>query len=214
MFATLSETLLADSAGAAGILLGLYWFGLIVGGGLLLLSVFSGGDHDLGVDSDVAVGDFDISHTHGLSHTVAALSTWFSLNFVVFSAALFGAFGLVLSYLSTLSPWLAFGVALGGGLLLGQGAHQLMRLVRRTSGDSATQPQDYVHKLARVTIAIAPHGKGEVALQVRGGERYVPALSDAGNGFAAGDEVVVVGYRAGIAYVVSRTEYRDRVQAG
>lgn len=228
MFDLLAATwLLAD---AATVIAGLYWIGLIVGGGLLLVSVLGGGDHDVdvdtgGLDLDHAGGDVDfhggdmhadaghaeVGGAHAY-HGAAALSAWFSVRFVIFFIALFGAFGVILHHFSDLGTWLAFSLALLGGVAGGQGVHHVFRAIRRTSGDSATRPQDYVHKLARVTIAISPPDKGEVALQVRGGERFVPAVSDGSGRFATGDEVVVVGYRAGIAHVVSQTEYLQRVQ--
>lgn len=229
MFYLLAATwLLAD---AATVIAGLYWIGLIVGGGLLLVSVLGGGDHHA---ADVDTGGFDLDHAGGdvdfhggdmpadaghaevdavhAHHAAAALSTWFSVRFVIFFVALFGAFGVILRHFSDLGTWIAFCLALFGGLVGGQGVHHVFRAIRRSSGDSATRPQDYVHKLARVTIAIHPPDKGEVALQVRGGERFVPAVSDGSGRFAAGDEVVVVGYRAGIAHVVSQSDYQQRVQ--
>jgi hypothetical protein len=86
--------------------------------------------------------------------------------------------------------------------------HQLLRALQRHAGNSTPQPQDYVNRLGRVTIGINGGAAGEVALQVRGGERYVPAVASGADArFAVGDEVVVVAYRSGVAEVVSRPEY-------
>lgn len=227
--------LLAD---AASILTALYWGGLIVGGGLLLVSVLGGSEHDAGTDVD-AGGGFDVDHAHAdvdvggldadagldagaaghfdhagadVAHAghagMSALSTWFSMRFVVFFLASFGVVGVILRHLTGLGTWTTFAAAFVAGAALGQGVHQLFRYLRRTSGDSAPRPQDYVFKLARVTIAITPPNKGEIALQVRGVERFVPAVSvNAGHRFASGDEAVVVGYRAGVAQVVTQAEF-------
>lgn len=227
---TLLALLLAD---AASILTALYWGGLIVGGGLLLVSVLGGGDHGADVDADAGFG-FDHAHAdadvggidtdvgidaghldhagfdlgHAAHGGLGALSTWFSLRFVVFFLATFGIIGTILRYLTNLGTWTIFLAAVIAGVAAGQAVHQLFRYIRRTSGDSAPRPQDYVFKLARVTIAIAPPDKGEVALQVRGVERFVPAVSvETGQGFAIGDEAVVVGYRAGVAQVVTPAEF-------
>jgi hypothetical protein len=83
-----------------------------------------------------------------------------------------------------------------------------MRRIRSSSGNSATQPLDYIHKRARVSIAIEPSRKGEVELQVREGPRFVPAVAGAAAGrFDIGQEVIVVDYRAGVAEVVALQDY-------
>jgi len=208
-----------------------YWIALIVGGGLLVLSLLAGtGDHDVDVDAsagadfhgdadvsgadvhvDGAHGDLlhtDLAHAHGAS--AWSLSTWISIRFAVFFLAVFGAIGVVMTHMTSSSPRLVLALALGGGAVVGQAVHHLFRLIRKTSGDSAPQVTDYVNKLGRVTINIEPPQVGEVALQVRGMERHVPAT--ARRPFIIGDEVVVVAYRAGLAEVVGRDEYEQKLR--
>ena len=68
--------------------------------------------------------------------------------------------------------------------------------------------EDYVDQPGRVTIAIAPPSRGEVALQVRGRERYVPAAAQRGDDkFDVGSKVVVVGFDNGTVEVVSEKEH-------
>lgn len=218
-------------ADAHGALVAAYWICLIVGAGLLLLSACGGAGHsdvdvqgatgmDFHADADVSVdpsaagadihadvGHADVGHA-GHAHEAAALSTWFSMRFVVFFLAMFGAVGVILTYFTSLQASMTCGLALAGGAIIGQAAHQIMRLIQRTSGNSTPQPVDYVNKLARVTIPVKHPDQGEVVLQVRGGERYVPAIAAGGvKDFSTGDEVVVIGYRAGVAQVISRTEF-------
>ena len=224
-------------ADAAGVLVALYWGGLIIGGGLLLISALGGiGGHadvdagtsfdvdahaGLDVDTHAGIGDTSGTDLHAdLAHAVhaahggaAALSTWFSIRFVVFFLALFGAMGVILTHLSTLGVVTTLVVALASGMVVGQIVHHVFRAIRRTSGDSTPQPADYVNKLARVTIAVVPPDQGEIALQVRGGEHYVPAaIGGLPRRFNIGDEVVVIGYRAGVASVVSREEFEQRAR--
>jgi membrane protein implicated in regulation of membrane protease activity len=208
-------------------LTGLYWGALILGGGLLLVSVLGGlGHHQADVDAGGNAGleahtDFDgasaghadadagpLSHheavpdsAHAAHDGVAAMSTWFSLRFAVFFLAMYGATGVILTYLSGASTWMVFSLALVIGLAVGQGAHQTFQFIRRTSGDSTPRALDYVNRLGRVTIAVSPPEKGEVALEVRGTERFVPAVAAERTGFDVGDEVVVVDYRDGVAHV-------------
>jgi len=227
------EIVAAIAAGNLSALATVYWVCLIVGGGLLVISALSGtdsgADADAGsaldsdistdihaeVDSDGAlhagtdtdVGT-DLAHAAHGGH--AALSTWFSIRFMVFFMAVFGALGVILTHLTRTGLGWSLAIAVGGGLVAGQAVHQLLRALRRTSGDSTPQPEDYVNKLARVTVGVVPPHKGEVALNVRGGERYVPAVavrSDAK--FEVGEQVVVVAYRGGLAEVVSRAQHES-----
>ena len=218
------DAILLGAMSTIAVLTTIYWACLIVGGGLMLLSMLGGeSDADVSVDTDIDV-DFDadvdldvdadgvdVSHAHA---EAAALSTWFSMRFVVFFVAIFGAVGVILRHLTALETGLAFIVALITGLVVGQVAHHVFRVIRRTSGDSTPRPQDYVNRLARVTIAITPPNKGEVAIQVRSARRFVPAVASGEvPGFNAGDEVVVVGYRAGVAQVISREEFERKARS-
>jgi hypothetical protein len=207
-----------------------YWVCFIVGGGLLVLSLLGGLEHHADadfdfhgdVDVDVDAGGVDVDHGIDLDHdadldhdvdigahgSMLALSTWFSLRFVVFFVASFGMVGVCLSYLSDVTPGPALLVSAVAGLVVGQAVHQVFRAIRRGSGDSTVRAADYLNQPARVSIAIEPGKKGEVALVVAGGERFAPAVSQRKDaGFAAEDQVVVVDYRAGVAEVISREEY-------
>ncbi|MFQ5494405.1 MAG: hypothetical protein ACE5EX_03395 [Phycisphaerae bacterium] len=196
-----------------------YWICLIVGGGLLLISTLVGGDADAGVDVDVDV-DLDVDVDADLSGDVSAeaghtghahagsLAAWFSLQFVVFFMAAFGLIGVTMSNLGSRTSGVTFAAALLGGLVVGQIVHQALRHLRKTSGDSTPRRDDYVDKLARVTVAVEPKRKGEIALRVGRAERFIPAVSSrADTAFASGDQVAVVAYRNGVAEVVSRKEY-------
>ena len=203
-----------------GTLTGVYWGCLILGGGMVLVSLFSHGDDgmdaDVGVDIDVDVDagfelDVDADAAEG-GHLDAvhgaALSQWFSMRFVVYFLAVFGAFGVILTYVAKSDPTFTLAVAAICAVAVGQAVHRLFRYLKQTSGGGETRPADYVNKLARVTVNIAHGRKGQVALQVRGTRRCISAVArreDAA--FANGDDVVVVSYRAGVAEVVSRYEF-------
>ncbi len=223
------EALLLGALTTPALLATAYWACLVVGGGLVLLSVLGGegadadvdvgGEIDFDVDFDADGGldvdlDADLDAADAAHMDIAALSTWFSMRFVVFFVAAFGAIGVILHHLTAAGAGMTFGAALIAGLVIGQSVHQVFRTIRRTSGDSTPQPRDYVNKLARVTIPIAHPNKGEVAIQVRSARRFVPAVvADATSSFGAGDEVVVVGYRAGVARVISREEFEQKARS-
>ncbi len=178
---------------------------------------------DVGVDADVdlapdlhtdAAGgaDADVAHDHpaetGLAGDASSLATWFSIRFVVFFLAAFGALGVVLTYLTDIGPPTVFIVSLVVGAVAGQAVHHLFRKIQRTSGNTAPSAADYENKIARVTVAVGHSQKGEITLNVRGGQRYVPALARRPDAtFKIGDCVAVVSYRGGAAQVVAREEF-------
>ena len=208
------DLILLTIAASLPSLITLYWICLIVGGGLLVISSLAGTDTDIGadvdvdidldVDADLAVdGDVTAGHAHASS-----LTTWFSIQFLVFFMAVFGVVGVTMTHLSTQTGGVTLAAALVGGLIFGQGVHQLMGKLRRNSGDSTPKVEDYVNKIARVTIAVEPPKRGEIALRVGRAERYIPAIAKRQDQmFASGTLVGVVGYHEGVVEIVSREEY-------
>ncbi len=182
----------------------LYWVCLIVGGGLIVISSVSGGDADGGFDADLDVDlDVDTGHAHA-----SALTSWFSIQFVVFFLAMFGVVGVTLTHLTQRTSGVVLTIATSAGLLVGQGVHQLLRKLRRSSGDSTPKVDDYINKLARVTITVANEKKGEIALRVGRSDRFIAALAKhSDDTFSPDQQVGVVAYRDGVAEVVSREEF-------
>ncbi len=224
---------LSDSINAALASMGpFYIISLVIGGGLVVISTVFSGDADVDADFDVDVDvdvdvDLDVDVDASVDGDVAAdvsgdadvpggdhsagalsLSTWFSVRFVVYFLAMFGLIGTVLTRLTGSSPAAVLAAAVLGGLIVGQGVHQLVRYLRRSSGNSEVATKDFVNQLARVTIAIAPAKCGEVAVKARGRERFVAAVGRrSDDAFKAGDTVAVVAFNAGKAEVVSREEF-------
>jgi len=161
------------------------------------------------VDSDFA-GDLHADADH---LALSSVSTWFSLRFVVYFLAAFGAVGVVLTNLSDVSTPVIAVSALLAGVLVGQIVHQTIRAIRRSSGDSTTHVRDYVNRIGRVTIAVSRASKGEVAVHIGQGERYLPAMSRrADETFARDESVAVIAYRGGVAEVISQQEYEFLTQ--
>lgn len=206
------HTLLASGGFDPAWLTTAYWACFVLGGGFVAVSLLGMfGDHGDASGADGA--GFDAHHAPGDGHLDSAavkeihgtLSQWISVRFLVYFLASFGATGVIVSNLSTLSPLAALGLALVCGLAVGQIVHQAVSYLRRTSGNSTPQPKDYVGRVARVTIPIEPSHKGEIALQVCETHRRVPAVAvEQRTKFVTGDEVVVVAYRGGIAEVTTR----------
>jgi hypothetical protein len=229
-----------------------YWVCLIVGGGLVLLSLLGGGDdHGTGdfeldadglgkldlpddaildlprgaaaLDADTVfetAGDADRSTAGDVAHgpdpaaadgALSHLSQWLSLRFVVYFASMFGAAGVVLTSFTAFAPSAVLVVALVAGIAVGQFAHQFWRYVLRSGGNSAPRPEDYVRRLARVTVTLGPQRIGEVAVQVGRTQRFIPAVAvTTTDPLEKGTDVVVVAYRAGVAQVITRAAYEQR----
>jgi len=208
---------------------GLYIVCLIVGGGLLVISTVFGGDHggvdadvdadfDLDFDADIEVGDvdFDVDVAHadadvdiGVDHHGAmALSTWFSVSFLVYFSAVFGLFGTVLTHMSEVSAVAVLAISLACGLAVGQGVHQGLRALKRSGGNSQVSVKDFINQPARVTVAVKPPSRGEVAVRVGNREHFLAAIVQrSDDSFGVGDAVVIVEYSGGMASIVSRKEH-------
>jgi membrane protein implicated in regulation of membrane protease activity len=176
-------------------------------------------DVDTGLDgaTDVHLDQADAAVDHAADmhapsevheHGALAISNWFSIRFLVYFAAAFGLVGTILTYLSDVTPGWTAVWAVGSGLVLGQGVHQTLRALRRTSGGRGIRPEDYLNQTARVTVAIHPPKRGEVAVRVYNGERFLSAVSKRPDDeFHVGDRVVITGYASGTAEVVSQKEH-------
>jgi hypothetical protein len=138
----------------------IFLISLIVGGGLLAVSMFAGDadmdtDLDLDVDLDAGLdGDFDGGDPHGFR-----LLSLRAVSYFLFGA---GAAGTAMLYLSDSSVLVATGVALVVGLALAFLVDGVFRYLKRTESGGTTPESKYVGLSARVTIPFRPGGSGKV----------------------------------------------------
>jgi membrane protein implicated in regulation of membrane protease activity len=143
-------------------------------------------------------------HMHGHAHAGHDFG-WFTsmLNpscFAIFLAWA-GGVGYLLTRHSGLAFWvdlaLALIVGLAGAWVLGSFLHFLQ------SREKPMDPTDYemIGTLGKVSSRIRPDGVGEVIYTQDGARSLVPARSEDGIEIRADEEVVVVRYEKGIAYV-------------
>ena len=196
----------------------IYLICLIVGGGLLFLSVFfsfDGSESGVELDGSVLHSDLDIDlDGDGGSAPEApdapgvfSLSTWLSMRFLIYFAAAFGMVGVVLSKTTGMESWGVLGISAGSGIAVGQFVQYLLRSLEQNSGNSELAVEDYLHRLARVSVRIGPGQPGEIAVIVKSGERFLPAIAKReGEAFETGEIVGIVSLASGIAEVVSREE--------
>jgi len=198
----------------------LYIIALIVGGGLLLLSLLFGGNGSTDVHADLS-GDMDMSADvpsdldhgvdaghHGVGGHGLSLASWFSMQFAVYFLAMFGLIGTTMTFVAKVGPGVVLSSAVVGGFIVGQLVHQALRALKRSGGGSDLTAEDFLNRPGRVTIAIEPLRRGEVAVPSRSGERFLAAVSRRGDDrFKVGDRVVVVGLSQGVVEVLSKEEY-------
>jgi len=195
-------------------MLGIYLFAAILGGGLLLLSVLAGGEHDAhgdasGLDAGHDV-DHDLGHDSDAGHDVhggageIVLGLFRPRNLTFFLAG----FGLTGTLLTLLSPWSA-GASLVPSLAMGFGAmvatHAMFTWLKRSdTAVDVVSDSDMEGCVGRVVVPIGPGERGRIACQL--GEREVHLVAALAEGYTQelppGREVVVLSVTDTIAHVM------------
>jgi hypothetical protein len=126
----------------------LYLFALIVGGALLLFSLFGGSDHS----------DADFSHDG--SHSPVQ---WLSIRTLMYFLFVFGGVGAILSksWSSVAAP-IVLVVALLAGMGVGAAVSATFSYLRRTDSGYRESDDSFVGLTARVTIPIGAGRPGKV----------------------------------------------------
>ncbi|MDL2344146.1 NfeD family protein [Deinococcus sp. MIMF12] len=156
----------------------LYLLCLIVGGGLLVLSLVGGHDHDAPTDHPEA-GD---------------LASWFSLRSLVSFAAFFGLAGTVAGLLG-LGGMGQLVMALVTGLAVGGFTAFAFRLAR-TRGEVSGAAGRLTGRTGKVLVAPTPGRLGKVAVTVSG--QIEQALARSVDPLKVGDAVIVLGVQGGV----------------
>lgn len=189
-----------------------YIFCAVLGGGLILLSLFGGGhghghdiSHDIGHDVGHDVGH-DAGHGHD-SHEATGQhdGPWipfFSLRFWTYQIGVFGAMGLILSLMNeSVEPTRAF-IAAGTGFVSGLIAAAMVRWIQTHEADSTARDRDMLGLRARVTVPIREQQLGRIRATVKGELLDILATSEDRLALPEGSEVVIVGMEDGRATVM------------
>lgn len=184
----------------------LYLICFIVGFMLSLISVLSG-FFDLHAPG-AGHGHVHIGHVHGHvhvgdahGHTGGAQVSPFNFPTMTAFLAWFGGVGYLLTRFSGIWLWLAFLIAVVGGV---SGASIVfLFLAKLLAQDRPLNPADYdmIGMLGQLTSAIREGGTGEMSFSQAGVRRSAPARSDDGKAIPKGADVLVTRYEKGIAYV-------------
>lgn len=186
----------------------LYLF--LVGFGLTVVSavlgmIHLGGDGHGGDVSHGDVGHGDVGHGHGadggheqVHSTVAEISP---VNFQTLVAFLmgFGGVGYLAAHLGFAAILLAIPLAVTGGVAASWLIYQWLRFLLR--GERPMGPTSRIGVLGRLTVGIRLGGTGEMVYSEHGTRTVSAARSVDGTAIARGEEVVVLRYERGIAYV-------------
>ena len=174
----------------------LYLICFIVGFTLSLVSAFGGfvhlphGDH----------GHVHIGHSHGHGH--AGDISWFNFSTITAFLAWFGGIGYLLTKFSGIWLWLAFRLAVAGGVI-GASLVFLFLVKVLLVHDRPLDAEDYemVGVLGQLSSGIREGGIGEMSFSQAGMRRSASAKSEDGKAIEKGEDVIVTRYDKGIAYV-------------
>jgi membrane protein implicated in regulation of membrane protease activity len=187
------------------IFLGCFLAGFVLTAASLMFGADHGGG-DAGSDFSADISpDFDagvdVGHGHGHGHGWKFGLSWLSFNSLVMFLTFFGAVGFAL--LSTnVAPLLALFLAvlagIGGGLVVALFVRKFL-----VKGNTEMRSADYqmAGTLGRITSSIREGGTGEIVYVQGGTRKTLGARSDEGVAHPLGQEVVIVDYKSGIAYV-------------
>lgn len=197
-------------------MLTLYIFCAVIGGGLILLSAFGGGDHEHGVDSDHDISVHDVAHDFDASgadvdhevdgsHEAGADGPWipfFSLRFWTYFIGIFGGTGLLLTWLTNTAEPATGLLSAGTGFVSGLVAASLVRWISRNEADSTARDSDMLGLRARVTVPIREQQLGRIRTTVKGELLDILANAEEQKDLLEGTEVVIVGMENGRASVM------------
>jgi membrane protein implicated in regulation of membrane protease activity len=190
-------------------MLTLYLVCLLLGGLLIALSIFGGGDAD--VDVDVAADtDLDVEtdvDAEGGGEGVTAAARFLSVRNLVFFVAFFGLTGTLLTLLQAnqLGTLLA---SLGLGAVAAYAVQRLMDYLRSSQSGALPGASALAGAEARVVVGLAGSRPGKV--DVVAGDRTYQFVARMHEGagvdhLEVGDTVVVVRIQDGIALVAEKS---------
>jgi hypothetical protein len=203
-------------------MLTLYVVCLLLGGVLIAVSIFGGGDGDVDVAGDVDVdvaGDVDVdvaadadvdageldAETGG--EGLAAAARFLSMRNLVFFLAFFGLTGTLLSLLQA-NPMATAITSVGLGALAASAVHRLMGYLRSSQSGALPSPSTLAGSEARVIVGLGATRPGKV--EVVAGDRTHQLVARIHGGARVdhaevGDTVVVVRIQDGVALVAEKT---------
>ena len=170
---------------------------LIIGGSLLMLSIFAGGDHefdhDVEFDADFdADADLDMDG-HGSGFDVHGFDAWLpigSLRFWTFFCAFFGLSGTALTAIGDLGMTMTLAPSIGVGYLSGVVATKAMRSLTSNSVGKVLTAGDLIGTIGTLMLPVAPGVEGKIRLET--GERVLEQIANSEETLEAGAKALVI----------------------
>ncbi|MRG91528.1 NfeD family protein [Polyangium spumosum] len=191
-----------------------YLFSLVVGLGILVVQIASGGKGDADGDAgDAGEGGGkelakDVS-TKSLATTGASagagdvLAFFLSLRFWVFTLLGFGLSGSLLHFFALAGPILVFALAAGSGLSSGLFAQLVFRFVTQSSVSTSADVDHAEGSIGRVLVPVGKDKVGKIRIVLKGQSVDILARTD-GDEIARGDHVLVEDVEGDVARVSRR----------
>jgi hypothetical protein len=171
-----------------------YAIALILGGGIVLLQVLAGSDHDIGH----ADGALDAHHAPS---GPGILSTR-SVTFAVFA---FGLVGTALHVLRVTSPTATLGLAAASGVVVGLVVGAAFLTLGHTGASGEAGFHEAKGQRARVLVPCARAQRGKIRARIKGQLVDMMATTDEPE-IAAGREVLILDIHDDVAHVVTAPE--------
>lgn len=187
----------------------LYLASLVVGLGILVVQVASGGRgdaHDFD-HADGQMADHDLTRV-GHAGDDGPIAVVLSFRFWIFVLLGFGLSGSLLHFLDLATPWITAIVAGSAGAASGTFAALVVRAVTRSSASSSVNLSEAVGREARVLVACAKGGTGQVRIAL-GGQSVDLLASTDDESIARGEPVLIEEVRDGVAQVSRRPRELD-----
>ena len=188
-------------------MLTVYLVCLLLGGLLIALSIFGGGDAD--ADVDVADADVDIEadvDAESGGEGIAAAARFLSMRNLVFFVAFFGLTGTLLTLLQA-NHLATLLTSVGLGALAAFAVHRLMGYLRTSQSGALPSSSALGGAEARVVVGLAGTRPGKVEVVAGDRTNQFVARMHEGAGVdhvEVGDVVVVVRIQDGIALVAEK----------
>lgn len=155
---------------------------------------------------DLSHGGVD-AHGSDTTHNTGSVS---AVNFQTIVAFLmgFGGVGYLATRFGLLFYIIAFPLAIAGGVAVATLIFRFMRFLKR--GELPMAPTSYVGLVGTLTLGIRQGGTGEMVYTQHGSRQVTAARSESGVPIPSGQEVVVLRYEKGVAYVQLWSEFKDQ----
>lgn len=182
---------------------------LLFGGLLLLVSIFFGGDSDMGFDLEVDAdldADFDAAAEVSGEGMIAAVK-FLSFRNIVFFIAFFGLAGSLLTWMK-FNAILTFLAAVAMGLFAAFLGHAAMTYLKKSESGAGTNLRELEGRKAAVLVNVSREHRGKISVSAK--DRVFQLLAavaeeSSRDHFDHGDAVTIVRVENGTAFVAEES---------